>query len=153
MYKGISIASRKAKARRLQNWVAQKIANLLNAEWGKDKEIAPRIMGDSGVDVLLQPHILKQFNYSIECKNSESLNLWKALEQSKANQLSGTDWLLFVKRNNEEPIVVLDAEVFFDIQRALRYLIDNRTENRPVSNYVLTDKVINKFINSGKEEK
>lgn len=113
--KTISVASRKAKGRKLQNWVAEKISKLTGYTWGKDEMIAPREMGQSGTDVRLVADAKNAFPYSVECKNCESWSFPEWIKQAKSNQENSTDWLLFVKKNNHEEIVVLDAEVFFDI--------------------------------------
>ena len=49
----IKTSSAKAKGRSLQQWVCQKISDLLNIPWGKDELIASREMGQSGVDIRL----------------------------------------------------------------------------------------------------
>lgn len=109
----ISVKSRKAKARRLQNWVAKKISDLLGIPCGKDKDIQGREMGQSGTDVKLYGNAFKLFPYSVECKAQEYLAIPTWIRQTKENMVEGTDWLLICKRNREEPIVVLDAEAFF----------------------------------------
>jgi len=113
----ISIKSRKAKARTLQNWVASKISELLNIPWGKDKQIQGREMGQSGVDIKLLGETLSLFPYSIECKNTETWNVLDAIKQVKANQLEGTDWLVFLKKNRHEEIVIMNAEKFFELYK------------------------------------
>jgi len=115
----ISIKSRKAKARTLQNWVASKISELLNIPWGKDKQIQGREMGQSGVDIKLLGETLSLFPYSIECKNTETWNVLDAIKQVKANQLEGTDWLVFLKKNRHEPVVIMDAEKFFELYKRI----------------------------------
>lgn len=109
----ISIKSRKAKARRLQNWVAEKISDLLGIPCGKDKEIQGREMGQSGTDVRLMGKARELFKYSVECKFCESWAIPAWIKQAKSNQDEGTDWLLFIKKNRHEEIVVMDAEAFF----------------------------------------
>lgn len=117
--KPISIASRKAKARVAQNWVAQKISELIHMNWGKDESIAPREMGQSGVDIRLVGEAKEQFPWSVEAKNQETWKVVAAIQQAKDNQMAGTDWLVFMKKNHHEYIAILDAEVFFDILRLI----------------------------------
>lgn len=109
----ITIAARKAKGRKLQNWVAEKISKLLRIPWGKDKDIQGREMGQSGVDVKLYDYLLDKFSFSIECKWQETWSIPAWIRQAKENQLEGTDWLLVCKKNREDPVVVLDARLFF----------------------------------------
>ena len=53
MKRRIKPSSAKAKGRSLQQWVCQKISDLLGIEWGKDELIASREMGQSGTDIRL----------------------------------------------------------------------------------------------------
>lgn len=107
--------SAKGKGRRLQNWCCQKISKLLGYEWGPDEMIAPREMGQSGTDVRLVGDAAKEFPWSVECKNCERWNVPSFIKQAKDNKKPGTDWLLFVSKNRYDKIVVLDAEVFFEL--------------------------------------
>lgn len=116
----IKISSRKGKSRVCQNWTAKKISELTGIEWGKDECIAPREMGQCGVDIRLVADAKEQFPWSVECKNSESWSLPSFIQQAKTNQLPGTDWLLILKKKGSEYVVVLDAEVFFDILRLIK---------------------------------
>lgn len=115
----IKIASRKGKARNLQKWIAKKISGLTGIPCGKDQLIESREMGQTGVDVKLIGEAKKQFPFSIECKAQEKLNIHGAIKQAKENQMKGTSWLVFSKRNNEKPIVTMDAEEFFNIYKLL----------------------------------
>jgi len=107
--------SGKAKGRRLQNWVAEQISVLTGFPWGQDEAIEPRVMGQSGVDVHLEKRVLEHFPFSVEAKNVERLSFWPSVNQARANELPGTDWLLFIKKNREKPVVVMDAEQFFQL--------------------------------------
>ena len=112
---GITISSRKAKGRRLQQWVAQKISEITGIKYGKDEMIASREMGQNGVDIRLVEKAKILFPFSVECKNTEKLNVWKAIDQARDNQMENTDWLVVAKRNREKPIVIIDAERFFSL--------------------------------------
>jgi hypothetical protein len=111
----ISIRSRKNKGRLLQNWVAERISMLLDIPWGKDKDIQGREMGQSGEDIKLYGKARELFPYSIECKSQETWAIPSWIKQAKENQKEGTDWLLVCKKNRERPVVILYAEVFFEI--------------------------------------
>uniref|UniRef100_A0A6M3KCE0 Uncharacterized protein n=1 Tax=viral metagenome TaxID=1070528 RepID=A0A6M3KCE0_9ZZZZ len=112
-----TIKSRKARARKLQNWIAQQISDLLGITWGKDELIAPREMGQAGVDIRLIGEAKEKFNFAIEAKNSESWTLPSAISQAKDNQGDFENWMVVLKKNNMKPIVVLDAEEFFRIYK------------------------------------
>ena len=105
----------KAKGRRLQKWVAECISRLTGLPWGKDEMIAPREMGQTGADIRLVGPAKDKFPFSVECKNQESWNIHKFMQQAKENTMNGTDWLLVLSRNDQKPVVVLDAVAFFRI--------------------------------------
>jgi hypothetical protein len=124
--KPIKISSGKAKGRRLQNWVCQKISDITGIPWGYEdnKLIQPRIMGQSGVDVVLRDAAQKAFPFSIECKSSETWNIPAAIRQARINKKEDTNWLLVMKRKEfQNPVVILDAEMFFTIYSAMKTLI------------------------------
>jgi hypothetical protein len=111
--------SKKAKGRRLQQWVCEQIANVLGATFSSDDDaqIKSRNMGQSGCDVIIDVDLLDRFPYSIECKNQEKWSIVKDIEQAKKNTKKDTSWLLFYKRNHHDPVVVMDASTFFDLIR------------------------------------
>jgi len=108
-------SSAKAKGRRLQQWVMEQIADMLNMECGPDKLIASREMGQSGTDVRLIDKALKMFPFSVECKNQEKWSVHKWIEQAKSNQEEGTDWIIFASRNRQKPVIIMDADRFLDL--------------------------------------
>lgn len=109
------ISSRKAKGRRLQQWVCKKISAITGYEWGPDKPISSRPMGQSGTDVRLESQVEYAFPFSTECKAQENMSVGAWVKQAKENQNEGTDWLLFCKQSRKDPIVIMDAEAFFAI--------------------------------------
>ena len=77
-------------------------------------------MGASGEDLMLSAKARDIFPYSVECKNQETLNVWKAFEQATAN--AGVfQPLLIIKKNRKEPLAVVNANHFVE-------LIDNSKE-------------------------
>ena len=110
----ISVSSRKAKSRALQNKVVETL--LQKYPHLTSNDIKPSIMGESGIDVKLSEAARKSFPYGIECKNQESLNIWSALEQCEENADSEklTPLLIF-KRNRTSTYVVLKIEDFINI--------------------------------------
>ena len=67
-------SSAKAKGRRLQQWVMQRVADLLHMPCGPDTRIASREMGQNGVDIRLVGRAALLFPFSVECKNCERWN-------------------------------------------------------------------------------
>jgi hypothetical protein len=117
MKRRIKPSSAKAKGRSLQQWVCQKISELLGIPWGKDELIASREMGQAGTDIRLMGEAQERFRFSVECKNQERWSILDWVEQARKNQKDGTDWLLVVKKNRVDPIVIMDATRFFEILR------------------------------------
>lgn len=111
----ISIASRKAKGRNLQKYVAKRISGITGIPYGKDEMIASREMGQAGTDIRLIGKAKKLFPFSIECKYQETWSVPVWIQQAKDNWKKGTDWLLFMRKNRHEEIVCMDAEIFFKI--------------------------------------
>lgn len=116
----IKVSSAKAKGRELQKWVCQKISDLTGLPWGPDEMIASREGGQSGVDVRLVGKAKELFPFSVECKWQEVWKVASWIEQAQANQDSGTDWLLVIKKNRVKPVVVMDAERFFELLKKMK---------------------------------
>lgn len=113
--KKISTSSAKAKGRNLQQWTCKQISRILNIPWGKDEMIASREGSQNGTDIRLVGVAKKLFPFSVECKWQEAWAFPAWIKQAKSNQDPNTDWLLVVKKNHADPIVVMDAERFFDL--------------------------------------
>ena len=103
--------SRKAKGRRLQQQFMQLLIEKLDID---PEDIESRAMGSGGEDLSMSKAARNKFPYSIECKNQESLNIWKAWEQANGNK-GMYEPLVVIKKNGVRPLVVLDAENFVDM--------------------------------------
>ena len=98
--------SAKAKRRRLQQWVRDKLIEMLDVH---PEDIESRSMGAGGEDLIMARAARSKFPHSIECKNVEKLNVWDAYEQAVLN--SGEyEPLLIMKKNGKKPLAVVDAE-------------------------------------------
>ena len=75
-------------------------------------------MGAGGEDVQLSPAARKLFKFSVECKNTEKLNVWAAYEQACSN-CGDSEPLLIMKKNRKKPLVVMDAEEFIKLIKKL----------------------------------
>ena len=101
-------SSAKAKGRNLQ----KKVRELLIEHLGVDPEdIESRSMGAGGEDLIMAKAARNLFPYSIECKNQEALNIWKAYKQAEEN-CKGYEPVVVIKKNRKKPLVVIDAEYF-----------------------------------------
>ena len=104
-------SSAKAKGRKLQQWFANLLVETLNLD---EEDIESRPMGSQGEDIILGKQSRQIFSYSVECKNQEAVNVWKAYEQASEN-CKGYEPLVVIKRNRHKPLVVVDAEHFVKI--------------------------------------
>ena len=108
-------SSAKAKGRRFQQWVRDQLIEQLGVH---PEDIESRSMGAGGEDLIMARAARKKFPFSIECKNQEALNVWKSYEQAEANS-GDYEPIVFIKRNNQKPLVVVDAEYFIRIHNEL----------------------------------
>ena len=108
-------SSGKDKGRRLQQWVVNMI---LDRFTGLDPDdVTSRSMGCGGEDVLMSPKARKKFPFSVESKNTEKLNLYRAYSQACENCGDDYEPLLIVKKNRSRPLAVVDAEWFIKTWR------------------------------------
>ena len=101
-------SSAKAKGRRFQQWVRDLLIEDLDIH---PEDIESRSMGAGGEDLIMARAAREKFPMSIECKNQEKVNVWKSYDQAKAN-CGDYEPVLFMKKNNSKPLVVVDAEYF-----------------------------------------
>jgi hypothetical protein len=113
--------SAKAKGRRFQYFLCEKIAELFNTTFSQSDDNCPihsREMGQHGTDIILRGELAKLFPYDIECKNCETISLTSWIEQAKANCKKGNNWLLAIKNKKlKKPVVVMDLEAFLELQK------------------------------------
>ena len=105
--------SAKAKGRRLQQLVVSDLLERFPSLTPAD--VRSTSMGASGEDVQLSAAARRLIPYSFEAKNQERLNLWTAIEQSRANTPAETHPVVVFKRNNEKPHVALRWDHFVDL--------------------------------------
>ena len=103
-------SSAKAKGRRLQQWTRDKLIEELEVH---PEDIESRSMG-AGQDLIMARAAREKFPYSIECKNQEKVNIWKAYEQCDANA-KDYEPVVVIKKNNFKPLVVVDADYFIKL--------------------------------------
>ena len=108
-----SVRSRKAKGRRLQNWVRDTLLGVFPS-LEKDVDIWCAIMGESGVDIKLSKEAQKLFPFSVECKNKET---WKGLYDAYDQAISNASLepVVVLKMNKRDPLLALDFKAFLNI--------------------------------------
>jgi hypothetical protein len=106
-------SSCKAKGRR----ACQEVKELILFSFPEltDLDVTVTPSGVTGVDVQLSQRAFDLVPLAIECKNTESINIWKALEQAKSHVKGLEMPVLFFKRNRSELQVALSAKNFFKI--------------------------------------
>ena len=117
--KKITTRSAKNKGARFQKIIAEYISKITGIPNGKDELIQSREMGQSGVDVKLIGEAKDTFPFAVECKNCEKWSLPSWIKQAKSNIGDFKTWLLFCKKNNEDPVVVMDADKFFEMYKLI----------------------------------
>ena len=98
--------SAKGKGRRLQQAVARDIQQAFSDRLDPD-DVRSTSMGAGGEDVQLSPAARLCMPYSIECKNTERLALWDALQQCETNAPAGATPLVVFKRNRSNVYAVV----------------------------------------------
>ena len=112
--------SAKAKGRRLKQWFRDLLIEKLGVH---PEDIESRSMGAGGEDLIMARAAREKFPYSIECKNQESINIWKSYEQAKEN--SGEyEPIVVLKRNNVKPLVLVDANYFVNLHNRVSKELD-----------------------------
>ena len=107
----MKVQSAKAKGRRLQQWVRDKLIEMLEVH---PEDIESRSMGAGGEDLIMARAARQKFPHSIECKNVEKLNIWDAYEQASVNR-GDYEPIVVIKKNGKKPLVVVDAEYYIQL--------------------------------------
>lgn len=109
----LNTRGRKAKGRKLQDWVKDKLCSILDLS--KD-EVYTATMSTKGTDVRLvtKKLALERFPWALECKNQEIYRhlyvaWYQALENAKKDGLMPA---MVIKMNYNPPLIVMDAEMF-----------------------------------------
>jgi hypothetical protein len=108
----MNTASGKAKGRRLQQLVRDLLLKLHPSL--EEDDIKSTAMGQGGEDVQLSPAARKLIPYTIECKARKSVSVYPWYEQAMANNPKNHIPVLVIKQDRKKPLVVVDAEWFFE---------------------------------------
>ena len=113
-------ASAKAKGRKLQQWVRDLLLSL-NPDLGLD-DVRSTSMGAGGEDVLLSPLARRTYPVSIECKSKAKFVGYSIMEQARSNCPKGLEPVAVVKADRQKPLVMVDAEHYFELLAYTRHL-------------------------------
>ena len=110
----MKIRSRKAKGRRLQNWVRDTLLSIFKNL--TEDDIYCAIMGEKGVDVKLSRKAQTLIPYAIECKNKQTFkSIYNIMDQSQHNAKDNQVPIAVIKMNQFQPLVIVDAIHFFKL--------------------------------------
>ena len=103
-------SSAKAKGRRLQQYVRDAIRAKYQLP---ESDVVSTPMSVAGLDIQLSAHARTVFNYGCECKNCESLSIYKVMEQCEMNaKKHHLKPLAVFSRNNTPKYAVIRFEEF-----------------------------------------
>ena len=141
--KRMSTRSAKAKGRKLQTWVAEKLLKLLKRVTELDIKSTP--MGVNGADVQLSTVAYKQFPYNIECKNAERMTAFvRYLSNQKINliisaNITSKKYRIWCKKNLKNFIqIYIKARIQSLIKRDYKGLY-KKALNKKIKNVVGID--------------
>ena len=103
--------SAKSKGRKLQQWFTKLLVDVLDMD---EEDLESRPMGSQGEDIIMGKLSRGKFPYSIECKNQEAVNVWKAYAQAQ-EYCKSYEPLVVINRNRSKPLVLVDAEHFVSL--------------------------------------
>ena len=90
-----------------------------------EDDIKSQTMGMGGEDIVLSPAARKLIPFSFECKNQETLPLWKSLAQAEDNS-NGRNPVLVIKRNRSGVYAVIPFNVFTTL---IERMVNERTNS------------------------
>lgn len=105
-------SSAKAKGRKFQ----QEIRDLILSKYLclEPDDVRSTSMGAGGEDIQLSPAARSKLPLSLECKHRASYAFFKDYDQAVINAPKGAEPVLVCKANHRAPVVVIDADYFFD---------------------------------------
>jgi hypothetical protein len=109
-------SSKRRKGNSLSYWVRDQLKVIFLFT---DDDIRATIGAENGADVKLSKYAQRKFPYSVECKNQEIFKtIYKYYEQAASHE-PHLEPLLIIKGNRRSPLVIIDANYFFNLKDAL----------------------------------
>ena len=111
-----TVRSRKAKGRRLQNWVRDTLLEIFAFKNLDSNDIKCAVMGETGEDIKLSNTAKRCIPYSFECKNKETFKgIYDIIDQAKSNSNARETPIGIIKMNKHQPLAILDAKHFLQM--------------------------------------
>jgi hypothetical protein len=107
--------SAKSKGRNFQKAIREIILKM-NPELGPD-DVISKSMGANGEDIVLSTAARKLVPFQIECKHKREIAVCGWFEQ--AQEHGEYEPLLCIRENHGQPLVVVDAETFFEMVKTI----------------------------------
>lgn len=107
-----SPSSRKQKGQSFQKKIVELILEYFPSLTSRDVRSVPS--GVPGVDIRLSEAAYKVLGLAIECKRTESLSIWKCMEQAESEAREGLPVLVF-KRNRSKTYCCFEFEELLKI--------------------------------------
>lgn len=111
----MNIRTRKAKGRRLQNYVKDLFRKIGRTYGLIDEDINSAIMGQSGTDIIFTPAAEQVFPFAVECKNQEKINIWASIQQIENNTKEGRIPMLVFSKNRSKTYAVVELEKLLNL--------------------------------------
>ena len=81
----------------------------------QEGDILSTSMGASGEDLQFSPRARELIPISVECKSHKAFAVYKIMDQAASNTRKGLEPVSLIKADRKKPLVVVDAEYFFDL--------------------------------------
>ena len=72
-------------------------------------------MGAGGEDILFSPVAARRLGISVECKSREKVAVYGYYDQAQENCPPEREAVVVIKQNRAKPLVVVDAEYYFNL--------------------------------------
>jgi len=111
----ITTSSAKAKGRKLQQLVRDKLISLLTPRGIVEDDVKSTGMGQGGEDVQLSPAARKYMPVSIECKKYAKFAIYGPYEQ--AEKASGKyEPLLVIQGDRKKPLAIVSLDYYMSLE-------------------------------------
>lgn len=110
----ITVSSRKAKGRKLQDFVRDILRDVFRNNLEED-DITSRQMGGAGTDIVLTPSAKKLIPLDIECKNVEKFSINEAMKQAIYNSKEGRVPAVVFSKNQDDVYIALKFIDFINL--------------------------------------
>mgnify|MGYP003153970646 CR=1 FL=1 len=120
-------SSAKAKGRKLQDLVRDSLRSAF-MEILETNDIKSQVMGMSGEDIVFSPKAQKIIKYKFECKNTERLSIWSAIEQCEGHGKDSLCPVIVFKKNKKKPYAAIPLNKLIALLKAERYNYVNKKD-------------------------